>query len=285
MSLFTIEDDIKLKLLEEFESLIKIRGEPNSELDQYFLTIESSLNRILLFNPLDYQGKRVIFLGDMDLSSFFLGKLSKPKDMAIIDIDPRVPDLTYSLKMEHKIRSVRYINHDLRTKTLAVVKDQYDFVFVESPMTLEALEVWLSRAVQCVNHHTRGYIILTCDIEENKKSKVTDIVEKMGLEIVKVVYEGAKYAFPTPLNKYSSDVYIIKSNENSRETIVHHYFGPTYYREIKNPPYPYRCKCGTIIKIGEDGDYKTVEELEEKGCPQNCGYTGKFIYNSSVEIE
>ena len=90
---------LKRELMETISNTYNIlksyRGEPNQELDQYYITEKTTFKRALLVNPDDYNGKRVILLGDMDLVALCIGIISKPKDLAVLDIDKRVPEIVF----------------------------------------------------------------------------------------------------------------------------------------------------------------------------------------------
>jgi len=280
---FVIDSETLQNLSQLYKEYRNFRGEPDPLLDQYFITKETALNRALVFDPKNYDGKRLVMIGDMDLISLFIGKVSKPKDLAVIDIDKRLPELVFKLKFKEKIRSIRFINHDIRVRMLAVMKNQFEYVFIEPPFTIEGLELGLSRAVQCARKDAKSYIVLSWDYHKKSIEIVENFVDKMKLELLKVNKDFNNYTYLTPLNKKVSNVFVIKVNSNSTETISNHYFGPLYYRESKETPKSYRCKCGNIITVGEGGDFKNLRELEEHGCPK-CGYSGKFIYNSNVPI-
>ncbi|UJG44877.1 MAG: bis-aminopropyl spermidine synthase family protein [Candidatus Heimdallarchaeum endolithica] len=282
MNSFQLNDEEKKQILSKYAEFSSLRGEPNQELDQYFVTQDTSLKRALLFQPEEYENKWIIFLGDMDLVGFHLGLLAKPKDLAVLDIDKRMPEIVFSMKFNYKIRSARYINHDLRIRMLAVLKNQYDFIFTESPMTIEGNEVFLSRAVQCAKKDGDSRIILSTDIKEEKKDELYSLFDQMNLEVEQHIKDFNKYSFKTVLGKTNSDLFILRVLENSKENIVNHYLGPMFFREIEQKTKPYRCKCGNIIEIGKE--MSSVDELYEKGCPK-CGHKEVFVYNSSIKLE
>ena len=283
MSNLPISDDITTKFNQAYDIIDKIRGKPNTELDQYFVTRETSLKRALLVNPEDYNHKRIITLGDMDLVSLGIGILSKPKDLAVLDLDKRVPEIALNMKFKQKIRSVRFINQDIRIRMIAILKNQFDYIFVEPPMTKEGLEVGLSRAVQCAKKNEPSKIFLSFDAND-KQQLIDEYVEKMNLTIESVKKSFNEYEFDTPLGTRTSDLYVLNVNENSNETIPNHYFGPMYFRESTQIPQPYKCKCGKIHAVGQGGKYSSIEELKEKGCPE-CGYVENFLYTSSIILE
>ncbi len=283
MSNLPISDDTITKFNQAYEIIDKIRGEPNPELDQYFVTRETCLKRALSVTPEDYNHKRIIVLGDMDLVSLGIGIISKPKDLAVLDLDKRMSEIALNMKFDQKIRSVRFINHDIRTKMLGVLNNQFDYIFIEPPMTQEGLEVGLSRAVQCAKKNEPAKIFLSFDAD-NKQQLIDEYVEKMNLTIENVKKSFNEYDFDTPLGTRNSDLFVLDVNENSKETILIHYFGPTYYRESTQVPQTYECKCGRIHSVGQGGTYSSIEELKEKGCPE-CGYSENFRFTSSIMLE
>ncbi len=286
MSINPGKDELFEKIDKAFLELNELRGTPNKELDQYFVTKSSSLERALVINPDEYNGKRIIFLGDMDLTSLPIGVLSKPKDLAVLDIDKRIPEIVFNMKVKQKIRSIRYVNHDIRIRMIIILKDQFDYIFLEPPMTEEGLEIGLTRAVQCANKNTSSKIFLSFDIQDERMCILEKLIEKMNLEIEEKKTDFNTYEHDTPLNKSVSDMYIIKVKANSKETIPNHYYGPMYYRESNSKLQTYSCKtiCGEVFTVGSEGGFNTIEELERKGCPK-CDHRGPFLYNSSIKLE
>lgn len=278
------EDELFEKIDNAFLVLQELRGIPKDEFDQYFVSQSSSIERALIMNPDEYNGKRIMFLGDMDLSSLPIGVLAKPRDLAVIDIDKRIPEIVFNMKTKQKIRTIRYINHDIRVRMIIILKNQFDYIFLEPPMTEKGLEVGLTRAVQCANKESSSRIFLSFDIQSEKKEILEKFIDKMNLEIEEKRSDFNKYDYETPLKKNVSDLYIIKVKPNSKETIPNHYFGPLYFRESNNQLQPYKCKCEQTYKIGVTGDFTSIEELEKAGCSK-CNYSGPFLYDSSIKIE
>ena len=280
------EEELFEKIDKAYLELQELRGIPNSDYDQYYISKTSSIERVLLEHPDDYNGKRIIFLGDMDLSSLPLGILSKPKDLAVLDIDKRIPEIVFNLKVKQKIRTIRYVNHDIRVRMILILKNQFDYIFVEPPMTKEGLEVGLTRAVQCANKESPSRIFLSFDSESEKEDILEELVNEMNLEIEEKKTDFNSYEYKTPLNKKVSDLYIIKVKPNSKETIANHYYGPMYYRESNSHLQLYKCKtiCGESFNVGSEGEFNSIDELENKGCPK-CNHKGPFLYNSSINIE
>lgn len=276
--------DIPSNINEAFYAVQELRGKPNPEYDQYYVKLETSYQRVLLENPLNYDNKRIIFLGDMDLTSLSLGMMSKPKDLAVLDIDKRIPEIVFKLKFDYKIRSIRFVNHDIRVRMLAILRNQFNYIFLEPPMTKEGLEIGLSRAVQCATKNTPSKIFLSFDIKKEDEEWIDRMVETMDLEIENKYLDFNRYEYLTPQEKNTSSMYILRVKNSSKETITNHYFGPIYFRESKMSPKPFRCKCGAIYKIGEKGDFESLKSLENKTCPI-CNYAGPFIYDSTVPIE
>lgn len=280
----TPEEEILEKLFQTHDMFDQIRGKPDSRLDQYFVTKETALYRSLLIDLDDYNNSWVAFLGDMDLISVFVGLQSKPKDLIVLDIDKRIPEIIFNLKMNHKVKGARYVNHDIRLRMLAVLRNQYDYVFMEPPMTIEGLEVYLSRAIQCAKKDGNAKILLSFDIQDKLTEKVYSIFNDMHVEILAHKKQFNKYTYETPLGKKTSDMYVLRVLPGSKETIKEHYLGPLYFRESKTEPKPHRCKCGKIIQIGKKGEYESLSDLKEKGCPE-CEQKDIFVFDSDIKIE
>lgn len=284
MNNLPIENKLYEEIKQKHNLMAQERGLPDVELDQYFINQETCIKRALIINPEQYDGKRIILLGDMDLVALSIGLISNPRDLAVLDIDKRIPELVFKMKFDHKIRTIRYVNHDIRIRMIAVLKNQFDFIFIEPPMTPEGLELGLSRAIQNAKKDVQSKIFLSFDIEDKRKDIIQNLIERMNLELETFIPNFNKYDYDTPLNKKTSDMYILNVKSDSKETIEHHYLGPTYYRESNTFPQQYRCKCGEIYLIGEEEDFSSIEELIAKGCPK-CDYKDVFLYSSSIKIE
>jgi predicted methyltransferase len=284
MTNLPLDDETLSRMNQAFDLVSASRGEPDKELDQYYITKDSSIQRALLEDPESYNGKRIILIGDMDLTSLFIGMISKPKDLAVLDIDRRIPEIVFKMKFDHKIRSIRFVNHDFRIRMIAVLKNQFDYIFLEPPMTEEGLELGLSRAVQCATKDSPSKIFLSFDIEQEKESLIESLIDKMNLEKVEIKKDFNNYSYTTPLGKKNSDLYILNVKPNSEETISNHYFGPTYYRESNKFPHPYKCKCGEKYSIGKEEEILSINDLEKSSCAK-CEYKGPFLFESSVEME
>ena len=284
MTNFPLDEETIIEMQQSFDLVKTLRGEPDKELDQYYITRETSIQRALLEEPISYDGKRIILLGDMDLTSLFIGMTSKPRDLAVLDIDRRIPEIVFKMKFDQNIQSIRFVNHDFRIRMIAVLKNQFDYIFLEPPMTKEGLELGLSRAVQCAKKDSPSKIYLSFDIEQEKEDLIESFLDRMNLEKADFKESFNEYDYPTPLGKKNSDLYILNVKQNSEETISNHYFGPTYYRESNVFPQIYSCECGENYKIGKGLDFLEVKTLEESGC-NKCQYKGPFLYESSVKIE
>ena len=284
MTQLPLDEETLSNINQIFESFKVSRGEPNCELDQYYLTKDSSIQKALLLEPESFDRKRIILIGDMDLTSLVIGLSSKPKDLAVLDIDKRIPEMVFKMKFDYKIRTIRFVNHDFRIRMINVLKNQFDYIFLEPPMTKEGLELGLTRAVQCAKKDTHTRIILSFDIEQEKESLIEHFVDLMNLEKVDIKEEFNEYEYITPLEKKTSDLFVFKVKEDSKETIPNHYFGPLYYRESNVFPQPYKCKCGASYNIGKDEKFLTIKDLENCRCTK-CDYKGPFLYESSIEME
>ncbi len=284
MTRLPLDEEIASKIDQAFDFFKVSRGEPDRELDQYYLTRDSSIQKALLLEPESFDGKRIILIGDMDLISLGIGIASKPKELVVLDIDKRIREMVFKMRFEYNIKTIRLVNHDFRIRMINVLKNQFDYIFLEPPMTKEGLELGLSRAVQCAIKDTHTSIILSFDIEQEKDNLIEHYVDLMNLEKVEIKEEFNEYEHPTPLGKKTSDLFVLKVKEDSKETIPNHYFGPLYYRESNVFPQPYKCKCGTSYNIGKDEEFKTIEDLKNCGCTQ-CDYKGPFLYESSIKME
>jgi len=63
MTNFPLDEETITEMQQSFDLVKTLRGEPDKELDQYYVTRETSMKRALLEEPTSFDGKRIILLG------------------------------------------------------------------------------------------------------------------------------------------------------------------------------------------------------------------------------
>ncbi|MDH5404368.1 MAG: bis-aminopropyl spermidine synthase family protein [Candidatus Heimdallarchaeota archaeon] len=266
--------DSKLNL---FDMLLKDRGSEKVLLDQKYLTKESILKRIELLNDLDLlNNHRVLAIGDADYSSTAIALFGKPHEVLVLDIDDKIADQLFDLNMEHEI-PVRYLYHDIRLKSLEILKNQFTVIFMEPPHSYFGITLCLSRALVSIQDGYENNIFISVPETGAVRDHFQKIIDVMNLEIVMIF---------TNINKYVGseevlDLIRLRKTSSSISLITGHYQGPFYENEHKSSVQTYKCKCSNEILV-DNISFSKIDQMVGYIC--KCGYGGPFQYQSQVPV-
>jgi predicted methyltransferase len=139
-----------------------VRGGPPArlELDQCHCTVETKVRRLLAVHEAGaLVGRRVLLLGDDDLSALALWRLVRSlgsqatlASLAVVDVDPAlVAFLERELARAHF--PVTCVEHDLRRPLPAQLVGAFDTVVTDPPYTTAGVRLFLSRAAAALDGH------------------------------------------------------------------------------------------------------------------------------------
>lgn len=266
----------KIMILDE---LLSLRDEAELLFDQKYITKESILKRINIIKDTEMlDDKRVLAIGDGDLTATAIAIFGKPKEVLIIDIDKRLSEILFKANMEYDL-PIRYLYHDMRVKIIEILLKQYSLIIMEPPRTKPAIKIFISRALQCLEPGNEDSIFISVpsngEIREFFDSYITDL----GLEVVQTYSKINEYTSDFP----NSDFIQLKAKKNLEPTFTDHWFEPFFESEVEQKIKDYKCKCGEIYSIGNNCEFQSINELKQEGC-QKCGYNGIFQFNSKIKL-
>ncbi|MFQ6125367.1 MAG: bis-aminopropyl spermidine synthase family protein [Candidatus Heimdallarchaeota archaeon] len=273
-------ETIKQQMLPYF----KMRGPPNTTIDQAFATPETSLKRAIFVCEHDcIEGRQIIFLGDGDLTSLPITLFGGARRLTVLDIDPRVGRILEQFNQENSTE-IEFVLHDLRNCIPEHLRTQYDVVLTDPPYTLPGADLFLLRSLECLKSDTSGSIFLSFVVQspENALKLHTIFVEK-ELIIQQIIpgfniYEGAR------IIGSRSNFYHLVTAPSRREIAPQKYEGKLYTGEIRETFRIYRCKCNAEIEVGASSSIPTIEALKTHGCP-TCGAKKGFRMMSRVPFD
>ena len=92
-----LKDNKYFEITSLFESFQELRPSPKRNLDQFTATIETTVTRGALLNFFgDVRGKKVLFLGDDDLTSISTALFGNAHEISVLDIDK---DILHEIKL------------------------------------------------------------------------------------------------------------------------------------------------------------------------------------------
>ncbi len=146
-------------LLDRYES---IRPSPKREYDQFPATSETVAIRAGLMDFLgDIRGKRLLFLGDNDLTSLAVASFGTARSIDVLDIDERILEVINSVADEQGF-VMSSSNHNLQQPLPNNLIGRFDVVFTDPPYTPEGVNLFLSRAIQALDQQNQAARIYLC---------------------------------------------------------------------------------------------------------------------------
>jgi len=275
-----IKDQFR-SIVEKLEEYAKLRPRPYTWLDQAFGTPETAVLRALfMLEEGDVEGRRIIFLGDDDLTSIATGLLRASRKITVIDIDERLLELINEASKREDI-NIECIRHDLRQPLPDRLKDDYDVVFTDPPYTIQGMKLFVSRGIEALRKRKCASVYLSFAHKppEEMLSLQAAIIE-MDLFIRELIprfnrYEGAEmFANTTFLAK-------LETTETTHPSIIGPFQGKIYTGEVSPTIRTYKCKCGYTIDVGMGKKFRTIEDLKAHGCPR-CGRKKGFRITKKI---
>ena len=150
------------QLLRRFDELSRGRPEAIQEYDQGYVTPETAVARVaMMWARGDLEGKRLVVLGDDDLVGLAAALTGAPREVLVVDIDPRIIEFTRQAG-EREGLPLRAAVHDLREPLPREWLGAFDTFFTDPPETFAGLRAFIERGLLCLaGPGSAGYFGLT----------------------------------------------------------------------------------------------------------------------------
>lgn len=263
--------------LEILRSLIGLREETNTDLEQNYVTEDTILKRLEVMGDL-ILNQRVLAIGDGDLTALSIAIFGNPTEVVVTDIDNRLADLLFEANIEFDL-PVRFVYHDMRLKIIEILKNQFTVLIMEPPQSKAGISVFLSRAMQCVQEGYEDQIFVSIPSFGDIREYFINFCEEYDIKILE------SHSF---LNQYENqnlsktDFHRLKFSKNTVIPVSDHWIEPFYAYEEEAETKEYRCLCEEIIEVGEDKEYLTISQLKSKG--HSCGHKDIFPFHSKIKL-
>lgn len=264
-------------ILSILTELFHMRPQVNVQIDQSKCTPETSLRRaILCLREHSLIGKQVLCVGDDDLVSVSLGFLLKRlfpntrnqrASISVVDIDDRFLQYIRDIA-EREGLAVMCHNIDLRQPLPEELHGQYDCFFTDPPYTLQGMALFISRGISALKREKGLPIFLSF---AHKSPDFTLALQRefvgMGLSVREIIshfneYEGAQ------MIGNRGQMIVLKTTDLTSPNVTTTFEDALYTGEVKRTLRTYQCKqCRESIRVGIQGDFFTIEELKNQGCP------------------
>jgi len=200
------------------------RPKPDRNLDQFYATEETVLKRaILLGNLPDISQKKLIFLGDDDLTSVAFALFFKAEEIMVVDIDKRILELINMISQKENLQ-IKTFEHDLKTPLPKSEFKRYDIAFFDPPYTPYAINTWLIRAIEATltagpDYKKKKPEVLSrkkyimcygyTDRETERGLKIQTIITSLGLIIQEKIRDFNNYYGAESIGN-KSDLYVLQ---------------------------------------------------------------------------
>ncbi len=138
------------ELVRRFAAVAAQRPTPVEEFDQGYLTVESSIRRVLaMARRGDLTGKQLLVLGDDDLISVAAALMGLPSHVTVVEIDRRLTDFIDSVAENYGL-PIRTVALDLRLPLPGEFLRAFDTFITDPPDTAPGQILFLSRGISAL---------------------------------------------------------------------------------------------------------------------------------------
>ncbi|MCR3752893.1 bis-aminopropyl spermidine synthase family protein [Lentzea californiensis] len=166
---------------------------PLSSLDHVQATAETALNRaVWLDSAYDLTGRRLLCLGDHDLTSLAVAAVDPHVSITVVDLDERLLEFIDSRAAARGL-DVRTLHCDMRFGLPASLLESFDLVFSDPPYSPEGMGLFAGRGIEALEDIASGRLLLAYGYSDRTPAlglKVQQELQKLGL-----VFEAILPAF------------------------------------------------------------------------------------------
>ncbi len=133
--------------LQEFAPLLAERPPAISSYDQGALTADSVFRRLArMYSQGDVAQKKILLLGDDDLMSIALALTGLPREIAVVEIDPRLCDFIAGVAAKKNL-PISVFQHDAREKLTSDLHGAFDTFVTDPTETIQGLLLFVEKGL------------------------------------------------------------------------------------------------------------------------------------------
>jgi predicted methyltransferase/DNA-directed RNA polymerase subunit RPC12/RpoP len=268
-------------LAADLERLAAAAPQAKPELDQTHCTVATKIRRVLRMHDAGaLDGKRIIVLGDDDLTSVAVAAFAARADsgirirrLAVVDSDPDVLAFVAAHTAGAGVE-VELAEHDLRTPLPGGLLGGFDVACTDPPYTVAGAELFLSRAVSALTADAGQHIFFSFGARRPEETLRTQrLITDMGLTI-RSLQPGFNEYLGAGILGGTSHLFHLRTTAGTAPAVTGGYPGPLYTADQRAAATrPYRCaRCAALHTVGPGGTWRRISELKSAGCP-GCGGT------------
>ena len=213
-------DEFHKKFEENRDKLIEFRDKHRTKLeyDQWKCDVETLVRRVEKICDDNYlEGKKILFLGDDDFTSVFLGlAVGHFAEIHVIDIDKDLLDTINKINSDLNL-NIKTHHHDLRDPIPEYLRNKFDLFFTDPPFTYNGLSLFLLQGTLALKGKGRGYLCVYPLSLIDDLHKFQRFINDMGYYIDEIIRSFNTYLgteddpglFPSKI----SDLYVLNRSK------------------------------------------------------------------------
>jgi len=219
-----------LSLVRIFKKYSDQRPKTKRNWDQFCATKETVFERALLLKDRgDISGRRLLFVGDADLTSIAVAILRGAKRIFVVDIDEEILRLIKKISEKEKL-SVETLKYDVRRPLHPHLLNIFDIVFADPPYTENGVSLFLSRGISALKLLSTSRLYFCygqSDRARERSLTIQKIVAGMGLLIEEKLNKFNRYFGAASIGSASA-LYINSITPQTKPKILGEFAGKMY---------------------------------------------------------
>ncbi len=201
-----------------FKTRVKYDIEPKRDLDQFFATSKSTVEKAkIIIDKGLVEEKDIAFIGDDDLVTLALGSMAPTYNkIKLFEIDKRLIDTISEVATSHTFPNITSQIYDVRKELPKNELHKYDVVLIDPPYTPSGARLFIHRAVELLrskNNFEGSYIIFNYGVglrNPKEEVKIQELISSYGLVIEDKLSKYTRYHGAETVGSASS-LYVLKA--------------------------------------------------------------------------
>ena len=257
----------------------------DTTLDQCFATPETTARRAWLMHQADaLAGRSVLLLGDDDLLSLAIGYLGRALGaprlctrLVVMDTDRRILDHIEAVATREGFE-VETVLHDLRAPLPDALLGRFDVFETDPPYTVDGLSLFLTRARAALRPGAgcQGFLSFG-HRDPDETLEVQRRTTGLGFVIAERIPRFNAYVGAQILGGHSHLTRLLTAS--ATPDVPNEPWGGAIYSGERAPSLRlYAClACRRPVRVGQGGDFTTIEDLKAAGCPGCCADRFRYL--------
>ncbi|MCK5321618.1 bis-aminopropyl spermidine synthase family protein [Candidatus Pacearchaeota archaeon] len=233
---FELGEEYK-SIISKMERIVKSRPVPTFFYDQRPVTITTSVKRVAYLDSRgDLDGKRIVLIGDDDLTSLALGLTKRAKEIVVFDIDERLVDFINLISKEKRLK-VRAYKYDLTKEIPSEFSGKFDIFLTDPTPNKISFELFISIGLNLLAEKGVGYVSFF-PTHQAKSVDFQKILTERKVVITDMIPRFTEYDF-VPQTYRKEDLKLLELFDSGGERLSFYEnntrfeVGPKSIREIK----------------------------------------------------